>query len=444
MIDRYQRPAIAAIWTLENQYASWLKVELAVVASQAEAGLIPKEAAEEIAAQATFNSERIAEIEAEVRHDVIAFVTNIEENVGPSARFFHFGLTSSDVLDTSLALRLLEAAKIIRGDLRDLIEAVAKRAREHRDTPIIGRSHGIHAEPTTFGLKLASFAAEFQRDLVRFDQATEDLAVGQISGPVGNYSASSLSPALEEAILKKLGLRPTPVSTQVIARDVHAWFFQALAMIATTCERLTVEIRHLARTEVAEVQEAFGRGQKGSSAMPHKRNPILSENITGLARIIRSLAQTAMDDVVLWHERDISHSSVERIIAPDATVLIDFILARLTSLISGLVVRPDRMLENINLTGGLYHSQEIMLSLCQSGLSRLEAYAAVQKRALEAADGGVDFRQLIESDPIISKRLTKAQLEAIFSGHRFSRWTMDIFKRLNLDDQLSASSITEG
>ncbi|MDR2442595.1 MAG: adenylosuccinate lyase [Deltaproteobacteria bacterium] len=432
MISRYQRPVMAAIWTLENQYASWLEVELAVLKAQAEAGVIPAQEASEIASKAAFSPERIETIEQSVKHDVIAFVTNIEENVGPAARFFHFGLTSSDVLDTSLALRLLKAAKIIREDLEALIKALSLRATEHRLTPVIGRSHGIHAEPTTFGLKLASFIAEFQRDLVRLDRAVDDLSVGQISGPVGNYSAASLSPSLEEAALKKLGLKPTPVSTQVISRDIHAWFFQALAMIATTSERLVVEIRHLARTEVAEVQEAFGQGQKGSSAMPHKKNPVLSENITGLARVIRSLSQAAMEDVVLWHERDISHSSVERIIAPDITVLLDFILSRLTSLVAGLVIRPDRMAENINLTGGLYHSQEIMLALCQSGLSRLQAYELVQKRAMEASDQKGDFRRLIETDPAITKSLSKEKLTEIFSGHRFSRYTQEIFDRLGL------------
>jgi adenylosuccinate lyase len=432
MIERYQRPAMAEIWTLESQYASWLEVELAVAAAQAEAGIIPEEAAKEIAAKAGFDSARIAEIEKETRHDVIAFVTNVEERVGPAARWLHYGLTSSDVLDTSLALRIKKASALVAADLRGLIEALSKRALEFKDTPIIGRSHGIHAEPTTFGLKLASFVAEFQRDLARLERAAEEASVGQISGPVGNYSAASLSPALEERALAKLGLAPAPVSTQVVSRDVHAWLFQALAMTATTAERLAVEIRHLARTEVGEVQEAFGRGQKGSSAMPHKRNPVLSENITGLARVVRSLAQAAMDDVVLWHERDISHSSVERLIAPDAFILVDFILSRLAGLVEGLVVRPDRMLANLALTGGLYHSQEIMLRLIASGLSRVEAYALVQKRALAAADGEGDFRSLVAADPEIASRVGPSELEEIFGGRRFHRWTGDILKRLGL------------
>jgi adenylosuccinate lyase len=423
---------MAELWSLESQYQSWLEVELAVAAAQAEMGLIPKEAAEEIAAKAAFDPARIEEIEAEVKHDVIAFVTNVEEKVGKAARFFHYGLTSSDVLDTSLALRLSKASGVIEGDLERLIAALEKRAIEHKDTPVIGRSHGIHAEPTTFGLKLASFVAEFRRDLERLKSAAEGVRVGQISGPVGNYSAPSLSPELEERALAKLGLKRDLVSTQVISRDAHAWLFQALAITATTAERLAVEIRHLARTEVGEAEEAFGKGQKGSSAMPHKRNPILSENITGLARLVRSYAQAAMESVALWHERDISHSSVERVIAPDATSLVDFILVRLSSLIEGLVIKPERMLNNLAITGGLYHSQEIMLRLVKAGLSRVEAYALVQKRAMEAAEGLGGFKKLISSDPEISKRIGKQELDEIFEGRRFSRYASDIFSRLGL------------
>lgn len=432
MIPRYQRPVMADIWSLESQYASWLEVELAVVAAQAEAGLIPKEAAQEIAQKAGFDSARIAEIEAEVKHDVIAFVTNVEEKVGPAARWFHYGLTSSDVLDTSLALRLIEASKIIIDDLETLIKALSKKAIEFKDTPIIGRSHGIHAEPTTFGLKLASFVAEFQRDLERLKGAANGVAAGQISGPVGNYSAASLSPDLEEKALAKLSLFPSPVTTQVISRDVHAWLFQALALTATTAERLAVEIRHLARTEVGEAEEPFGKGQKGSSAMPHKRNPILSENITGLARLVRSYAQAAMENVPLWHERDISHSSVERVIAQDSTTLVDFILSRLAGVIERLVVNPERMRANMALTGGLYHSQEIMLRLIRTGLSRVEAYALVQKQALAAADGAGDFKTLVAGDPEIAKRVGADELDEIFEGRRFGRHVDEIFKRLGL------------
>ncbi|MDR2301073.1 MAG: adenylosuccinate lyase [Deltaproteobacteria bacterium] len=432
MIERYQRPAMASIWSLKNQYATWLEVELAVVKTQAEMGLIPVKEADEIIKNAAFDPERIAQIEAQVKHDVIAFVTDVEERVGPAARFFHYGLTSSDVLDTSLSLRLVRASSLIRQDLISLIEALRTRTLEYQDTPTIGRSHGIHAEPTTFGLKLAYFVAEFKRNLKRFDDAVDDISVGQISGPVGNYSSASLSPALEEKALLKLGLKPTSISSQVISRDVHAHYFQVLALIATSVEHLAVEIRLLARTEVAEVEEAFGQGQKGSSAMPHKKNPILSENLTGLARVVRGLAQASLEDVVLWHERDISHSSVERLIAPDATVLVDFMLSRLKGLISGLVVKPEKMLDNLRLTGGLYNSQEILLALCRSGLSRVAAYALVQNKAMAAANGEGDFKTLIQQDPAISERLSAEELESIFNPHRFSRHTSEIFRRVGL------------
>jgi adenylosuccinate lyase len=433
MIERYQRPQMASIWTLENQYATWLEVELAVVKTQAQMGLIPQREAEEIINKAKFDVNRISEVEEQVKHDIIAFVTNIEENVGPSARYFHFGLTSSDVLDTSLALRLVRASELIRQDLVSLIDILTKRAKEFADTPTIGRSHGIHAEPTTFGLKLASFLAEFQRNLRRFEAAIEEVKVGKISGPVGNYSSTSLSPQLEEAALQKLDLRPTPISTQVVPRDIHAQYFQVLALIATSAERLAVEVRHLARTEVAEAEEAFSKGQKGSSAMPHKKNPILSENITGLSRVVRSLAQAALDNVVLWHERDISHSSVERLIAPDATILTDFLLHRLSGLVANLFVKPERMLQNLEITGGLYNSQEILLSLCRSGLSRVEAYGLVQDKALTAANGKGDFRELLKSDKAVTSHLKNSEIDSIFKLTRFSRFTHEIFQRLGID-----------
>jgi adenylosuccinate lyase len=397
-------------------------------------GFIPRAEADEIVAKASFDATRIAEIEAEVKHDVIAFVTSVEEKVGPAARYFHYGLTSSDVLDTSLSLRLVRASSLIRQGLTMLIEALANRAVEFKDTPIIGRSHGIHAEPTTFGLKLAFFLAEFKRNLKRFDDAADDIAVGKISGPVGNYSASSLSPALEERALAKLGLKPSLVSSQIISRDIYAHYFQVLALLATSVEHLAVEIRLLSRTEVGEVEEFFGKGQKGSSAMPHKKNPVLSENLTGLARVVKAETQAFLDDVVLWHERDISHSSVERIIAPDVTTLIDFMLNRLTGLISGLAVKPTKMLSNLELTAGLYNSQEILLTLCRSGLSRAKAYALVQAKAMAAASGQGDFKELVEADPAIMDRLGPGGLEPIFSLHRFSRFTTDIFQRLDLSD----------
>jgi adenylosuccinate lyase len=423
---------MAAIWTLENQYNTWLEVELAVVEAQAEMGLIPQAEAKQIIDKAGFDSLRIAEIEKIVKHDVIAFVTAVEEKVGPAARFFHFGLTSSDVLDTSLSLRLVRAAAIIREDLTNLIAALGRKAGQFKDCPVIGRSHGIHAEPTTFGHKLLSFFTEFQRNLVRLDRAIEEVSVGQISGPVGNFSARSLSPALEERALSKLKLRAIAVSSQVISRDVHAAFFLTLALIASSVERLATEIRLLARTEVSEVEEAFGQYQKGSSAMPHKKNPILSENLTGLARLVRSYAQASLENVVLWHERDISHSSVERVIAPDSTELIDFMLHRLASLVDNLVVKPEKMLKNLALTRGLYNSQELLLALCQKGLARTEAYGLIQAKAMAAAKGEGDFRTLIESDPTLLSILNKDVLDDIFDSRRFNRYIGQIFQRAGL------------
>jgi adenylosuccinate lyase len=421
---------MAKIWTLHSQYASWLRVELAVVEAQAEMGLIPTAETQEILAKAAFDEARIAEIEKTVGHDVIAFVTSVEESVGPAARFLHFGLTSSDVLDTALALRLLSAGDIILADLQALKATLKKRAYETKDLPIIGRSHGIHAEPTTFGLKLATFYAEFSRAEARLLAAMEEMRHGQISGPVGDYSAESLSPELEERALAKLGLKPTPVSSQIVARDSHAFFFQTLALLVTSAERLAVEIRLLARTEVAEVEEPFGRGQKGSSAMPHKKNPILAENVTGLARVVRGLAQASLESVVLWHERDISHSAAERIVAPQATGLTDFLLFRLNGLVAGLVVKKEAMAKNLALTHGLYNSQEVLLALCRKGLSRVEAYGLVQKQALLAAEGRGDFMWLLVNDPDLRAHLSVEEIEGIFKPERFYRWTDAIFRRL--------------
>ncbi|MDR1313329.1 MAG: adenylosuccinate lyase, partial [Deltaproteobacteria bacterium] len=343
MLKRYSREKMASVWTLEAQYASWLKVELAVVGAQAELGLVPEAEAAGIAARAAWSADRIAEIELESNHDVVAFVACVEEAVGDAARYFHFGLTSSDVLDTSLALRMGESAAIIREDLLGLMEALKDRALEHQETPVIGRSHGIHAEPTTLGVKFASFYSEMSRRLAGLDRAAESLKVGKIAGPVGNYSSRSLSPELEAMALGTLGLSPCPVSSQIVPRDFHAAYFQELALAACSVERLAVEVRHLARTEVGELAEAFGKGQKGSSAMPHKRNPVLSENLTGLARMVRAYASAALEDVVLWHERDISHSSVERTAFPDAFILADFMLARAGSLVKGLTVNRGRI-----------------------------------------------------------------------------------------------------
>jgi len=421
---------MADLWSLESQYASWLEVELAVAEAQAELGLIPEDVPAAVRAKAVIDVDRIAVIEDEVHHDVIAFVTSIEEQAGPPARFFHYGLTSSDVLDTALSLRLLRAMDIIVDDLDKLIHTLKTRALEFKDTLIIGRSHGIHAEPTTFGLKLALFYDEFQRHRRRLMAARQTIAVGQCSGPVGNFSAPGLSPEVEVRALAKLGLAPALVSSQVIQRDRHGEYFTALALLASSMEKLAVEIRHLARTEVGEVEEPFAKSQKGSSAMPHKKNPIGSENISGLARVVRANALAALENIPLWHERDISHSSVERIIAPDSTSLVDYMLVRLNNLVSGLVVRSERMARNMNLTGGLYNSQELLLSLCGKGLSRVSAYALIQRNALRAHNEGLDFKTLIVGDPQIADIMTPDEIEALFTPDRFLSSVEAIYARL--------------
>ncbi|GHV56920.1 adenylosuccinate lyase [Deltaproteobacteria bacterium] len=415
---------------MESQYASWLEVELAVAETQADLGLIPRAAPAEIRAQAAVDVDRIAAIEEETRHDVIAFVTSVEEQVGPAARYFHYGLTSSDVLDTALALRLVRALDIILNGLDDLAAALRVRAVEHKNTLIIGRSHGIHAEPTTFGLKLALFYTEFGRHRENLLAARRAIAVGQCSGPVGNFSAPGLAPAVEEGALARLGLAPAPVSNQVIQRDRHGQYFCALALLASSLDKLAVEIRHLARTEVGEVEEPFARGQKGSSAMPHKRNPVGAENISGLARVVRGHALAALEDIPLWHERDISHSSVERIIAPDATSLVDYMLVRLKNIVSGLVVHPERMARNLALTGGLYNSQELLLMLCDRGLSRVEAYAAIQGHAFKSHQEGLDFKTLLLADPEITALIRPGEIEAVFRPDRFLAAVDAIFERV--------------
>lgn len=430
MIPRYQRKIMADLWSLESQYASWLEVELAVCRAQEDLGLIPAGSADEAAAKAVIDPDRIAAIEEEVRHDVIAFVTSVEERVGPAARYFHYGLTSSDVLDTALALRLTRALDIILDDLDALLEALKTRALEHKYTLTIGRSHGIHAEPTTFGLKLAVFYDEFRRRRRCLAAAREVISVGQCSGPVGNFSAPGISPEVEALALGRLGLKPAPASTQIIQRDRHAEYFTALALLASSMEKLAVEIRHLARTEVGEAEEPFGKGQKGSSAMPHKKNPIGAENISGLARLVRANALAALENVPLWHERDISHSSVERVIAPDSTSLADYMLVRLTGLMAGLVVHADQMERNLKLTGGLHNSQQLMLSMIDKGLSRVQAYAPVQRNALKAHAEKLDFKTLVLNDPDIADYLTPAEIETVFSPDRFTASVDAIFDRV--------------
>ncbi|MDR2199413.1 MAG: adenylosuccinate lyase [Deltaproteobacteria bacterium] len=429
MLERYTREKMGAVWTLENQYRSWLKVELAVTRAQGELGLVPAAEAREILEKAAFDVRRIREIESEVNHDVVAFITSVEEKVGPAGRFFHFGLTSSDILDSSLALRLLEALGIIEEELAGLVAALADKSLKNISLLSIGRSHGVHAEPTPLGLKFASHASEFKRHQRRLENLKENLSLGKISGPVGNYSARSISPELEERALGYLGLKPAPVSTQVVPRDVHAEFFLALSLLGASLERLAVEARHLARTEVGEAEEAFGPGQKGSSAMPHKKNPVGAENITGLARLLKAYGEAALDDVALWHERDISHSSVERVIAPDATILADYALHRAAGLVRNLVVKPEMVERNLNLTGGLYHSQELLLALCAKGLSRVQAYRLVQNPALMAKDLGLDFKTLVLESQEIRSHLNPTEIEEIFQPDRFAKWAPAILER---------------
>ncbi|MDX2266270.1 MAG: adenylosuccinate lyase [Hyphomicrobiales bacterium] len=418
MIPRYSRPEMAAIWSDETKYKIWLEIETLAAEAMAELGVIPRAAAEVLRQRGGFDIARIDEIEREVKHDVIAFLTSVAEHAGPEARFAHQGMTSSDVLDTCLAVQLTRASDILLADMDALLAALKRRALEHRYTPTIGRSHGVHAEPTTFGLKLAYAYAEFARGRERLLRAREEVATCAISGAVGTFA--NVDPRVEAYVAQKLGLRPEPVSTQIIPRDRHAMFFATLAVIASSVERLATEIRHLQRTEVGEAEEFFSEGQKGSSAMPHKRNPVLTENLTGLARMVRAYAAPAMENVALWHERDISHSSVERMIAPDATVTLDFALARLASVVDKLVVYPERMRANLEKGGGIVHSQRVLLALTQAGLSREDAYRLVQKSAMTAWRGEGDFRALLKADPEVTGALQAPEIDALFDlGHHF-------------------------
>ena len=415
MIPRYSRPEMASIWSPETRFRIWFEIEAHAAAGLAEIGVIPKQAAKVIWEKgnaATFDVARIDEIERETKHDVIAFLTHLAEHVGPEARFVHQGMTSSDVLDTCFSVQLTRAADLLIADLDKLLAALKKRALEHKMTPTIGRSHGIHAEPTTFGLKLAYAYAEFVRASERMMAARKEVATCAISGAVGTYA--SIDPRVEAYVAKKMGLAPEPVSAQIIARDRHAMYFSTLAVIASSAERLATEIRHLQRTEVLEAEEFFSQGQKGSSAMPHKRNPVLSENVTGLARLVRACALPALENVALWHERDISHSSVERMIGPDATVTLDFALARLTGIIDKLVVYPDAMKANLDKLGGLHNSQRVLLALTQAGLSREDAYGLVQRNAMKTWNEGKDFLSELKADKDVTAKLDPAALEAMF------------------------------
>jgi adenylosuccinate lyase len=432
VIARYTRPEMARIWSDENKFRNWLKVELAATDALARAGIVPVDAAQELRARANFTIERIQQIELETRHDVLAFTTAVAESVGPAARWLHFGLTSTDVVDTAQALALQEASTLIRAGIVRLREVLRRRAVEFKHTPAIGRTHGVHAEPTTFGMKLLLWYAEMGRNLRRFDDAAEDMRVGKLSGAVGTFG--HLKPEHEETILQSLGLKAAAVSTQVLQRDRHAAYICALAILGSTLDKMATEIRHLQRTEVREAEEFFSKGQKGSSAMPHKRNPITAENISGLARVLRGNAQVALEDVPLWHERDISHSSAERIILPDSTTLADYLLDKMTSLIDRLLVYPERMLANLNLTGGLIYSGQLLLDLTHSGLSREEAYKLVQGHAMDAWENNRNFRDLVMADEAVTSRLSRDQLSEIFDFSRQLQNIDTLFARVFAED----------
>jgi adenylosuccinate lyase len=428
MIPRYSRSEMASIWEPENKFRIWLRIEVYAAEAMAELGLIPKAAADAAKARGSFDIDRIDAIEREVKHDVIAFLTSLAEHVGPEARFLHAGLTSSDVLDTCFNVQLTEAAGILIADLDALLDALKARAYEHKDTITVGRSHGIHAEPTTFGLKLAQAYAEFARNRERMMRARAEVATCAISGAVGTFA--HVDPRVEAYVAKKLGLQPEPISTQVIPRDRHAAYFATLAVIASSVERLATEIRHLQRTEVLEAEEFFSEGQKGSSAMPHKRNPVLSENLTGLARVVRGYAMPALENVALWHERDISHSSVERVIGPDATVTLDFALARLTGIIQGLVVYPERMRTNMERLGGLIHSQRVLLALTNAGVSREDAYRLVQRNAMKVWQENKDFLTELLADPDVRRALPEDVIRDQFDLGYHTKHVDDIFARV--------------
>ena len=428
MIPRYSRPEMTAIWAAENKFRIWFEIEAHASDAQAALGVIPKEAAKAIWERGTFQIERIDEIEKETKHDVIAFLTNLAENIGDEARFVHQGMTSSDVLDTCFSIQLAQASDILLADINLVLESLKKRAYEFKYTPSVGRSHGIHAEPTTLGLKLAGHYAEFARNRERLLQARAEISTCAISGAVGTFA--SIDPAVEKYVAEKLKLSPEPVSTQVIPRDRHAMFFSVLGVIASSVERLAVEIRHLQRTEVGEAEEYFSAGQKGSSAMPHKRNPVLTENLTGLARMVRSAVIPAMENVVLWHERDISHSSVERMIGPDTTVTLNFALNRLAGVVENLVVSPESLEKNLNQLGGLIFSQRVLIALTQAGLSREVSYDIVQRNALKVWEEGADFLMELKHDPQVMDYMKEDELVKLFDIGYHTKNVDIIFKRV--------------
>jgi adenylosuccinate lyase len=428
MIPRYTRPEMARIWTDQRKFETWLQIELAACEALAELGEIPHEAVREIKAKSRFNIHRIDEIEKVTKHDVLAFLTNVGESIGPLSKYLHYGLTSSDILDTSLAMLLKEASEIILQDIHRLLEVLKKRALESKETFMIGRTHGIHAEPTTFGLKMALWYDEMKRNLTRMERAKEGISVGKISGAVGTFA--HIPPFVEEYVCNRLGLKPASISTQIVQRDHHAEFFTTVAIIASSIEKFAVELRHLQRTEVLEAEEFFSKGQKGSSAMPHKRNPVSAENLSGLARLMRSYSLAALENIPLWHERDISHSSVERVIAPDATILIDYMLDRFTSLIENLMVYPQNMKANLEKMGGLIFSEAVLLLLTRKGLSREEAYTVVQRNAMRVWEKSEDFKTLLSQDEAIRPLITRQELDGAFDLRNHLKHVEDIFRRV--------------
>ncbi len=428
MISRYTRPEMGRIWSNENKFRMWLAVEVAASETLADAGLVPKSAAREIRRKAGFDLDRIFAIEAEVKHDVIAFTTAVAERIGPASRWLHYGLTSNDVVDTAQALLVREASALIKTDLERMRDVLRKRALEFRNTPMIGRTHGVHAEPITFGFKLANWYSEMVRNLERFERAAEDMRVGKFSGAVGTFA--HLEPELEEAICKRLKLQPAAISSQVIQRDRHATYLCTLAVIASTLDKIATEVRHLQRTEVREAEEFFAEGQKGSSAMPHKRNPVTAEQISGLARVVRANAQAGLENVALWHERDISHSSVERVILPDSTILVDYLLQKTTQLVENMFVYPERMRVNLESTGGLVFSGQLLLDLVEAGVLREDAYRWVQRDAMRAWKEGLNFRELVLADTDITSKVPRAKIERAFELKRQLRNIDKIFARV--------------
>jgi adenylosuccinate lyase len=428
MIPRYTRPEMGRIWSEENSFQKWLDVEILATEGLSKLGKVPKAAVARIRKKARFDLKRIREIEAEVKHEIIAFLSSVAESIGDDARYLHVGLTSSDVMDTALAIQFKEASAILEQDLKDLMQVLRRQARKYKRTLMIGRTHGVHAEPITFGLKLALWYQETARNLSRFEKAVEDISVGQISGAVGTFA--QISPKVEAYVCKRSGLKPAPISSQIIQRDRHAYYFATLAIIASSLEKFAVEIRHLQRTEVQEAEEPFTQGQKGSSAMPHKRNPILSENVSGMARLMRSYAMAGMENVPLWHERDISHSSVERVIAPDATIALDFMLRRMTYVLGNLCVYPENMKRNLEKSGGAVFSEKILLALVDKGVARDSAYRIVQRHALKVAKAGGDLKRELLADPEIRRYLSPGEIESAWGVEHHLANVDVIFRRV--------------